>query len=117
MEGEGTLSNGVAKAKGLFRVLRWDARGSRHWAEELKKRRIPANFNADEKQLDKDSDWCARYAPWDLNWADPMMSALLDESYDAQYEKMTRVKNKLEAVTGSPCDPSAPNIAPITKTP
>jgi hypothetical protein len=97
------LSKGVAKAKGLFRVLRWDARGSRHWAEELRKRRIPANFNADEKQLDKDSGLVREIGALGFELGGSYDEApFWNESYDAQYEKMSHVKDKLEAVAGKP---------------
>ena len=97
------MSQGVGKAKGLFRVLRWDARGSMHWAEELKRRRIPANFNADEKQLDKDSGLVREIGTMGFELGGSYDEApFWNESYAAQHEKVTRVKDKLEAVTGKP---------------
>jgi peptidoglycan/xylan/chitin deacetylase (PgdA/CDA1 family) len=84
-------------------VLRWDARGSRYWAEELKKTRIPANFNADEKQLDKDSGLVREICALGFELGGSYDEApFWNEPYDAQYEKMSRVKDKLEAVTGKP---------------
>jgi len=97
------LSNGTNRAKGLFRVLRWDSRGSLHWAEELKRRRIPANFNADEKQLDKDRGLVADVCALGFELGGSYDEApFWNEPYDVQYDKMSRVKDKLEAVTGEP---------------
>jgi peptidoglycan/xylan/chitin deacetylase (PgdA/CDA1 family) len=91
------------KPEGLFRVLRWDARGSMHWAEELRRRGIPANFNADEKQLDRDSGLVREIAAMGFELGGSYDEApFWNESYDSQYEKMARLKDKLEAVSGKP---------------
>jgi peptidoglycan/xylan/chitin deacetylase (PgdA/CDA1 family) len=93
----------VVKPEGLFRVLRWDARGSRHWADELKRRAIPANFNADEKQLDKDSGLVREICAMGFELGGSYDEApFWDESYASQHEKIIRLKDKLEAVTGKP---------------
>ncbi len=93
----------VVKTQGLFRVLRWDARGSIHWADELKRRGIPANFNADEKQLDKDSGLVREIGAMGFELGGSYDEApFWKESYDAQYEKMARLKGKIEAITGKP---------------
>ena len=91
------------KREGLFRVLRWDAKGSMHWAEELRRRGIPANFNADEKQLDRDRKLVREIAAMGFELGGSYDEApFWDEPYDSQYEKMARLKEKLEAVTGKP---------------
>jgi peptidoglycan/xylan/chitin deacetylase (PgdA/CDA1 family) len=97
------LANAVVKPIGLFRVLRWDPKGSRHWAEELRNRAIPANFNADEKQLDKDSGLVREIGAMGFELGGSYDEApFWEESYDSQYGKMARLKDKLEAVTGKP---------------
>ena len=89
------------KTEGLFRILRWDPRGSRHWAEELRRRGIPANFNADENQMDKDSGLVREIGDQGFEFGGSYDEApFWNESYDSQYEKISRLKNKLESVTG-----------------
>jgi hypothetical protein len=95
------LRKGADRSEGVFRVLRWDSRGSRHWAEELLSRRIPANFTADEKQLDKDSGLVREIHAMGFDIGGSYDEApFWDEPYDSQHEKMIRLKDKLEAVTG-----------------
>ena len=97
------MGNSVVKTEGLFRILRWDARGSRHWAEELRRRGIPANFNADEKQLDKEGGLVREICALGFEFGGSYDEApFWNESYDSQYEKITRLKNNLETVTGKP---------------
>ena len=100
---ERELTEGSIRTEAVFRVLRWDARGSRHWGEELKRRGIPANFNADEKQLDKDSGLVREICAMGFEIGGSHDEGpFWDETYAFQYEKMTRLKNKVEAVTGKP---------------
>ena len=98
-----TASSRSGKARALFRVLRRDARGSLHWAQELARRGIPANFNADENFLDKDGalvrDICALGFEFGGSYDE---SPFWEEPYDSQYEKISRLKDKLEGVTGKP---------------
>ena len=97
------MSKGSDKTEGLFRILRWDPRGSRHWAEELRRRGIPASFSADEKQLDKDSGLVREIHAMGFDVGGSYDEVpFWDEPYDSQYEKMTRLKDKLESVTGRP---------------
>jgi hypothetical protein len=93
----------ITKIEGLFRLLRRDTLGAQHWAEELHKRNIPANFSADENQLDKDADLIRRICGLGFEYGGSYDEApFWDEPYDSQYEKIHRLKNKLEAVTGKP---------------
>ena len=93
----------TVKTVGLFRLLRKDPRGLRHWAEELKRRGIPANFNADENQLDKNSGLVREICDLGFEFGGSYDEApFWNESYDFQYDKMSRLKDKLEAVTGKP---------------
>jgi hypothetical protein len=96
-------TTGSGKARALFRVLRRDPRGSLHWAQELSRRGIPANFNADENFLDKDGglvrDICALGFEFGGSYDE---APFWEESYDSQYDKMSRLKDKLERVTGKP---------------
>ena len=97
------LTKAAIKTEAVFRVLRWDARGSRHWGEELKRRGIPANFSADEKQLEKDSGLVREICAMGFELGGSYDEApFWNEPYASQYEKMTRLKEKLEAVTGKP---------------
>ena len=91
------------KIKGLFRVLRWDDKGSLHLARELKKRNVAANFNANEKQLDKNSILVLEISKMGFEMGGSYDEApFWDEPYDSQYTKISRLKDKLEEVTGQP---------------
>jgi len=91
----------TVKTAGLFRLLRKDPRGLRHWADELKRRGIPANFNADENQLDKNSGLVREICVLGFEFGGSYDEApFWNESYDSQYDKISRLKDKLEAVTG-----------------
>ena len=93
----------TSKTAGLFRLLRKDPRGLRHWAEELKRRGIPANFNADENLLDRNSALVREICDLGFEFGGSYDEApFWNESYDSQYDKISRLKEKLEAVTGKP---------------
>jgi peptidoglycan/xylan/chitin deacetylase (PgdA/CDA1 family) len=91
------------KMIGLFRVLRKNIKGLRNWADELERRSIPASFGVDEYQIDNDYDLLH-----DLSDRGFEISANHDEApfwgmpYDMQYEKMNRLKFKLESITKKP---------------
>lgn len=95
------MNSSLPKAQGLFRVLRWDAEGSKRWAEELKRRDIPANFSADEKQLDRDAGLVSSISAMGFELGGSYDEApFWDEPYHRQLEKMSRLKDRLEALTG-----------------
>jgi hypothetical protein len=103
MGDSGTGSDKSDKARALFRVLRRDPRGSIHWAQELAKRGIPANFNADEKFLDKDSGLVREICDLGFEFGGSYdESPFWEEPYDSQYDKIRRLKDKLEETTGKP---------------
>lgn len=95
------MGKAVVKTEGLFRILRRDPKGLRHWAAELKRREIPANFNADENLLDKDGGLVREICGLGFEFGGSYDEApFWNESYDSQYDKMGRLKDKLESVTG-----------------
>ncbi len=90
------------KPEGLFRVMRNHSRGIRHWGEELQKRHIPSLFGLEESQLDNDPGLIQELSDKGFDFECSHPEPFWDQSYQSQYEIMTRFKNKFESMLNKP---------------
>jgi hypothetical protein len=90
--------------KGLFFLLdRKNDRGLSHWAEELKKRNIPAVVLLDEYTLDHAPNLIRDISKQGFDVGLSFNEApFWDETYDAQFEIMNRITGKVRSCIGKP---------------
>jgi peptidoglycan/xylan/chitin deacetylase (PgdA/CDA1 family) len=82
--------------------MRNHSTGIRHWADELQKRRIPAVFGIEESQLSQHPGLIRELRDKGFDFECSHPEPFWNESYQSQYEIITRFKSKFEAMLNKP---------------
>jgi hypothetical protein len=90
--------------KGMFIVIeRNNIKGLQRWGRELQRREIPALITLDNPMLDSYPDVIKNLADADFEIVGGYNDGpFWNESYDFQWEQITRIKGKLESCTKKP---------------
>lgn len=96
--------NKPVPTKGMFVLIEHgEARGLRHWGDELEKRGIPAIIVVNEGMIDSNCNLIKELSDRGFEIGGHCgRGPFWNEPYDYQYEEMSRIKNKLEACLGRP---------------
>lgn len=99
-----SLSNKTAQMGGMFLVMENDnLEGLKNWVSELKERCIPAVIKVSEPLLDQNCNVLKEVSErgFDIFGAHDE-ETLWDASYEYQFEKISRIKEKVESCTSKP---------------
>jgi hypothetical protein len=98
------IDSKTIQIEGLFRIVeRRNNKGLRHWADELERRHIPAVIGVDEYTIDNDYSLLRELADRGFEIGGTHSEGpFWNEPYSIQYDKMNRIRDKLESIVGRP---------------
>ncbi len=98
------LKSGSARVEGLLILMETGViRGLRYWGDNLIRRGIPAVFTISEDTVDEDPGMVKDLSDKGIEIGGLIIrESLNDETYDHQYEWMSRISDKIRSCTNKP---------------
>ena len=102
--GRGVSKNRVTRIEGMFLIIeRRNAKGLKHWGDELERRGIPAVIQIEEGMIDENCGLIKNLSNRGFEIGGGYNERpFWNEPYSFQYEEMSRVKDKVQSCIGKP---------------